>query len=317
MSILVVGSVAFDTVRTPAGEGRDLLGGSATHFSVAASFFAPVRLVAVVGEDFDAEHLAPFRERGIDLAGLERLPGRTFRWAGEYAEDLNDRRTLDTQLNVFADFEPRLPSGWAETPVVFLANIDPELQERVLDQVGRPRIVAADTMNFWIASKLEALRRTLGRVGILFINDAEARQLTGKSNVVRAAASIRALGPEVVVVKRGEHGAVVFDRDDVFAVPAYPLREVVDPTGAGDAFAGGFLGYLASRLDRGEPDYRRAAVVGSVMASFQVEAFSLERLRRLRPADIRERYEGFQRLTRFGGLEGEWSVPPGGAGSVP
>jgi sugar/nucleoside kinase (ribokinase family) len=303
-SILVVGSVAFDDVRTPFGEGESLLGGSATHFSVAASYFAPVRLVAVVGEDFGEAHAAPLRERGVDLSGLQRRPGRTFRWAGEYDFDLNNPRTLDTQLNVFAEFRPDLPAGWEETPVVFLANIDPELQASVRDMVREPRLVAADTMNFWIAGKPEALRHTLRSVDVLLINDGEVRQFTGKWNLVEAAEEIHALGPRTVVVKRGEHGVLVFAPADVFAVPAYPLRRVLDPTGAGDAFAGGFLGHLAARLQRDqEPDWRRAAVVGSVMASFQVESFSLERVRRLRPGEIEERYAGFRKLTEFGDFQ--------------
>ena len=310
MSILVVGSVAFDTVRTPAGEGSDLLGGSATHFAVAASFFSPVRLVAVVGEDFTDDHLVPLRERKIDLEGLQRVPGKTFRWAGEYGDDPNDRRTLDTQLNVFAEFEPRLPEGWSTTPVVFLANIDPELQSHVIEQADSPAIIAADTMNFWISSKPAELEKTLGRVQVLFINDGEIRQLTGRTNILKAVDEVRELGPEVVVVKRGEHGALLFAPDDLFAVPAYPLRDVVDPTGAGDTFAGGFLGYLASTLESGARDYRRAAVVGSVMASFQVEAFSLDRLRTLEEAEIRERYRAFQRLTAFEDLGGAPWISP-------
>ncbi|HET9300645.1 MAG TPA: PfkB family carbohydrate kinase [Candidatus Polarisedimenticolaceae bacterium] len=303
-SILVVGSVAFDDVRTPFGAGENLLGGSATHFSVAASYFAPVRLVAVVGEDFADPHAAALRERGVDLSGLQRRAGRTFRWAGEYDFDLNNPRTLDTQLNVFAEFTPELPPGWEDTPVVFLANIDPELQSRVRSMVREPRLVAADTMNFWIAGKPDALRQTLGAVDVLLINDGEVRQLTGRWNLVEAAEEIHALGPRTVVVKRGEHGVLVFAPGDVFAVPAYPLRRVLDPTGAGDAFAGGFLGHLAARLQRDqEPDWRRAAVVGSVMASFQVESFSLERVRRLRPGEIEERYAGFRKLTEFGDFQ--------------
>ena len=299
--ILVVGSVAFDDVRTPFGAGENLLGGSATHFSVAASYFAPVRLVAVVGEDFGEAHAAPLRERGVDLSGLQRREGRTFRWAGEYDFDLNNPRTLDTQLNVFAEFTPELPAGWDDSPVVFLANIDPELQARVRGMVRAPRLVAADTMNFWIGGKPDALRHTLRGVDVLLINDGEIRQLTGKWNLVEAAEEIHALGPRTVVVKRGEHGVVVFTSEDVFAVPAYPLRRVLDPTGAGDAFAGGFLGHLAARLAHDpEPDWRRAAVVGSVMASFQVESFSLDRVRGLRPGEIEERYAGFRRLTEFG-----------------
>jgi len=304
VSILVVGSVAFDTVVTPLGEGRDLLGGSATHFSVAASYFTPVRLVAVVGEDFGEEHVAVLREHKVDLEGLRRIRGgRTFRWSGRYADNLNDRETLDTQLNVFADFDPVLPPEWATTPVVFLANIDPDLQSRVLEQMSRPVLVAADTMNYWISSKPDVLKKTLGGVGLLFINDAEIRQLTGRLNLVEAAEAVREWGPDVVVVKRGEHGVLVFALDDLFALPAFPLRTVVDPTGAGDAFAGGFLGYVGSRLDHWPPDWRKAAVVGSVLASFQVESFSLDRIRRLTRREIRERYVAFERLTKFGELE--------------
>jgi sugar/nucleoside kinase (ribokinase family) len=303
VSILVVGSVAFDSVTTPSGTHDEVLGGSASHFSVAASFFAPVRLVAVVGADFTQEHLAPFRERGVDLAGLQVLPGRTFRWAGVYGEDLNNPKTLDTQLNVFATFRPELPEGWAATPVVFLANIDPDLQSEVLGKTTGAAITAMDTMNYWIDSKPESLLRTLGRVQILLINDSEIRQLTGRSNLVEAATEARRRGPGTVVVKRGEHGVVVFGDGEAFALPAYPLREVRDPTGAGDAFAGGFLGYLAATLRTGARDVRRAAVAGSVMASFQVEDFSLERTRRLTLPEIRERYAEFRRLTEFGDLD--------------
>ena len=301
MPILVVGSVAFDTVKTPGGDRREVLGGSATHFSASASFFSTVRLVAVVGDDFNAEHRRPLEERGVDLEGLQQAPGRTFRWSGEYGEDLSDPRTLETQLNVFADFTPALPPGWAETPIVFLANIDPELQSRVLDLTLRPEVVAADTMNYWIDSKPDALKRNLSRVQVLFINESEIRQLTGLRNLVHAAKEARRLGPDVVVIKRGEHGVLVFTRDEeTFALPAYPLDRVVDPTGAGDAFAGGFLGFLASRLARSRRDYRRAAVVGSVMASFQVEDFSLDRMKRLDLEEIQLRYAGFERLVRFG-----------------
>lgn len=302
MSILVVGSVAFDTVKTPFGRGVEILGGSATHFSVSASFFSPVRLVAVVGEDFRAEHRKPLEERGVDLAGLQVAAGRTFRWEGEYGDDLNSARTIDTQLNVFAGFDPVLPEGWGKTPVLFLANIDPDLQARVLD-LASPRLVAADTMNFWIDSKPESLRRLLPRLDVLLINDAEIRQLTGRRNVVEAAEAVRERGPRLVVVKRGEHGVLVFEPEGTFALPAFPLRRVADPTGAGDAFAGGFLGWIASRLEERASDWRRAAVAGSVMASFQVEDFSLERLRRLRSGEIAERYEAFRELVRFGGFD--------------
>jgi len=299
VSILVVGSVAFDTVRTPFGEGREVLGGSATHFAVSASFWTPVRLVAVVGEDFTDEHREPLRLRSVDLAGLATAKGRTFRWAGEYGDDLNTARTLDTQLNVFAEFRPEIPHGWHDTPLLFLANIDPELQWEVLEKVHGAKLVAADTMNYWIASKPAALEKLLTRVDLFLVNDAEIRQLTGERNLVRAAESLLAKGPAAVVVKRGEHGVVVFDRNGAFALPAYPLRVVKDPTGAGDAFAGGFLGYLSSRGLDGERDLRRAAVVGSVMASYQVEDFSLDRVLKLTEPEIRERYEDFSRLTRF------------------
>ncbi len=299
MSILVVGTVALDTLRTPHGERTELLGGSATHFSASASFFTPVRLVAVVGEDFTDEHRRPLEERGVDLGGLVRARGRTFRWSGEYAEDLDNPTTLETQLNVLSGFAPRLPAEWTRTPVVFLANIDPELQASVLDQAAGSELVAADTMNFWIASKREAIARLLPRIHILFINDGEIRQLTGRKNVVEAAEEVRAMGARVVVLKRGEHGVLLFGAGETFALPAYPMRRVVDPTGAGDSFAGGFLGFLASRSRKTDEEYRRAAVVGSVMASFQVEEFGLARVSRLDEDQIRRRYEDFQRLTRF------------------
>lgn len=302
MSILVVGSVAFDTVKTPAGEVTEALGGSAAHFSVSASFFTPVRLVAVVGEDFTDGHRRVLLDRNVDLAGLTTAKGRTFRWSGAYGDDLNNAQTLETQLNVFADFRPDVPQAWRETPLLFLANIDPDLQAEVLDQVKGAKLVAADTMNYWITGKPGALKKLLGRIHILLINDGEIRQLTGESNIVVAAAAIRRLGPRAVVVKRGEHGVLVFADASTFALPAMPLPRVTDPTGAGDAFAGGFLGYLASQPLGGEHDLRRAAVVGSVMASFQVEDFSLDRLKRLTEPEIRERYAQFAELTRFGPL---------------
>jgi sugar/nucleoside kinase (ribokinase family) len=299
VSILVVGSVAFDTVKTPFGERLEVLGGSATHFSVSASFWTSVRLVAVVGDDFTEEHRRPLHERKVDLAGLTTAKGRTFRWVGEYGDDLNSARTLDTQLNVFADFRPEVPEAWRDTPVLFLANIDPDLQWDVLGQVRGAKLVAADTMNFWIDQKPESLKKLIGRVDLLLINDGEIRQLTGEKNLVRAAAIVRSWGPRAVVVKRGEHGVLVFDGDEAFALPAFPLPRVADPTGAGDAFAGGFLGFLASRGVGGSLDLRRATVAGSVMASYQVEDFSLDRLRRLTMPEIHDRYARFQELTRF------------------
>jgi sugar/nucleoside kinase (ribokinase family) len=299
LSILVVGSVALDTVKTPFGEVREALGGSATHFSVSASFWSPVRVVAVVGEDFTAAHRQPLVDRKIDLAGLTTAKGRTFRWSGSYGDDLNSAQTLDTQLNVFATFRPEIPAEWRNTPLLFLANIDPELQWDVLEQVHGAKLVAADTMNYWIDSKPDALKKLLTRVDVLLINDGEIRQLTGERNLLRAVAAVREMGPKAVVVKRGEHGVLVIEGTSAFALPAFPLDNVLDPTGAGDAFAGGFLGYLASEGLDADRDLRRAAVVGSVMASYQVEDFSLDRLKRLTHAEIRDRYGRFQELTRF------------------
>jgi sugar/nucleoside kinase (ribokinase family) len=300
--VLVVGSVAFDTVRTPFGKGDEVLGGSATYFSMAASFFTKVHLVAAVGEDFEDSHTAPLRERGVDLDGLARIPGRTFRWEGEYGYDLNTATTLRTELGVFATFRPRLPEALRESAFVFLANIDPEIQLDVLNQVRQPRFVACDTMNFWIEGKPEALRKTLGRVDALLINDAEARQLAGEPNLVRAAAAIRRMGPSTVVIKRGEYGAVMFSEGSAFSAPAYPLESVLDPTGAGDSFAGGFMGHLARDGRLGRESFRQAVVLGSVMASLNVEDFSLRRLARAREDEIRARYRDFQELTVFGEL---------------
>jgi sugar/nucleoside kinase (ribokinase family) len=298
--LLVVGSVALDTVQTPFGEAREVLGGSATFFSFSASFFTPVRLVATVGEDFPEPHIKLLRERGVDLHGLRVVAGRTFRWTGEYGYDLNEARTLDTQLNVFADCRPELDDTQARTPYLFLANIDPELQLEVLGQMRtRPRLVALDTMNFWITGKRESLLRVLREVDIVTINDGEARQLAEEPNLVKAARKIAALGPRTVVVKRGEYGALLLDDGAFFVVPAYPLESVFDPTGAGDTFAGGFMGYLAFRDRTDSATVRRAMVYGSVMASFTVEDFSLNRLTRLDAREIDRRYCEFEDLMRL------------------
>ena len=299
MSILVVGSVAFDTVKTPFGQVSDVLGGSATYFSTAASFFAEVRLVAVVGEDFPDRHLEFLRGRRVDLHGLQRVPGKTFRWTGEYGFALNEARTLDTQLNVFATFAPKIPEAYQDSEIVFLANIDPDLQREVLRQVRRPALVAADTMNYWIAGKPDSLRQTLGLVDILIINDAETRQLAEEANLVLAARKIQAWGPRVLVIKRGEYGALMVNRHDWFAAPALPLEGVQDPTGAGDCFAGGFVGYLAKGMAFDGATLRKAVIMGSVMASFNVEAFSLDRLRSLTDAEIDARYRAFRQLAHF------------------
>jgi sugar/nucleoside kinase (ribokinase family) len=298
-SILVVGSVALDSVQTPFGHAKEALGGSATYFSVAASFFADVRVVAVVGEDFPEEHLAFLKSRSIDLEGLVRVPGRTFRWAGEYGFDLNEAKTLETQLNVFAAFQPEIPKAYKESELVFLANIDPDLQRQVLGQVSLPRLVVADTMNYWINGKPKALRETLKLVDILLINDAETRQLAGEPNLVLAAQKILSWGPTSLVIKRGEYGALMIRKGGWFAAPALPLDSVFDPTGAGDCFAGGFIGYLANTMNFEEANIRKAIVMGSVMASFNVEAFSLDRLRRLTYPEIEARYKAFKRLTQF------------------
>jgi len=305
MSILVVGSVAFDSVQTPFGQVEDVLGGSATYFSTAASFFTGVDLVAVVGEDFPAEHVDFLQSRQITLAGLQRAPGSTFRWKGRYEYDLNEAHTLDTRLNVFESFKPELPAGFEDAEFVFLANIDPELQLQVLKQVKKPRLVASDTMNFWIEGKRDALVETLAHVDLLVINDAETRQLAGEPNLVKAARIIRDMGPRTLVVKRGEYGVIMFRDDSVFAAPAYPLESVFDPTGAGDTFAGGFVGYLAATNDLSEANLRQAIVFGSVMASFTVEKFSLDRLRTLEYEEIRSRFRLFKQLTHFEDLSEE------------
>jgi len=302
MSILVVGSVAYDTVETPVGRAERVLGGSASFFAVAASFFAPVNLVGVVGDDFGDAQLAAFRDRPIDLAGLERAPGKTFHWQGRYSQDLNSRDTISTELNVFEFFEPKIPEGYRSSELVFLGNIDPILQRRVLEQVDKPRVVACDTMNFWIKGKPRELRETLAKVQVLLINDQEARELSGEWNLVRAARAIRAMGPQTLVVKKGEHGVMMFTDHGSFATPALPLDSVVDPTGAGDTFAGGFIGYLASAPELGDAALRQAVVMGSTLASFCVEAFSLDRLLTLTRTEIEIRYGVFEKLTRFQSL---------------
>jgi sugar/nucleoside kinase (ribokinase family) len=299
MSILVVGSVAFDTVETPFGKAERVLGGSASFFSVAASFFTSVNLVGVVGRDFGEKPLSAFRSRNIDLAGLERMDGLTFHWQGKYSYDLNSRETVCTDLNVFEFFKPKIPSAYRESRHVFLGNIDPVLQLEVLQQVDHPRLVACDTMNFWISGKPRELKETLKRVDVLLINDAEARELSGEWNIVKAARTIRALGPRTLVIKKGEHGVLMFSDEGSFAAPAYPLEQVFDPTGAGDTFAGGFLGYLAGCETAGEEVLRRAVIMGSALASFCVEAFSLDRLLGLRRAEIDDRFRLFKRLTQF------------------
>jgi len=299
MAVLVVGSVALDTVETPFGKVTDALGGSAVYFALAASLYTPVALVGVVGEDFPARYLEWLRQRPIDLRGLQVRPGRTFRWVGWYDYDLNHAHTLETHLNVFADFQPDLPADYRRARFVFLANIDPDLQLRVLDQVERPELVVVDSMNYWIAHKRAALTRVLERADIVTLNEAEVREYAQHPVLLTAARRILALGPRALVVKKGEYGCVLFANDHYFVAPAYPLDDVRDPTGAGDSFAGGFLGYLA-RSNRVNLDtIRRAVVMGTVVASFTVEDFSINRLEKVTPEEIRLRTEELREFTRF------------------
>jgi sugar/nucleoside kinase (ribokinase family) len=299
VSLLVVGTVALDSVKTPFGNVDNALGGSATYFSTSASYFTDVRLVAVIGEDFPKEHITFLKSKNIDVRGLEVQKGKTFHWKGEYGYDLNEARTLATDLNVLATFKPRIVDEHKGSDVVFLANIDPEIQLDVLTQVKRPKLVACDTMNYWISSKLDALKRTLKEVDLLTINEAELRQLAGESSLVKAAKAVQAMGPKTLVVKQGSYGAVMFHGHSVFSAPAYPLESVFDPTGAGDTFAGGFMGYLANTMNFSEAGMRQAVIFGSVMASLNVESFSLDRLRSLDYKEIEARYREFKKLTHF------------------
>ncbi len=304
MSIVVVGSVAYDSVKTPFGEAKEALGGSATYFSVAASYFTDVNLVAVVGDDFRDEDMDVFRKKQINTDGLQRVEGgKTFRWDGEYGYDLNEAKTLQTDLNVFNDFSPELPAAYRECDLVFLANIDPVLQREVMDQVSSPKLIACDTMNFWIEGKLDELKETLKRVNLVVINEGEARELANESNLVKASKKICEMGPDSLIIKRGEYGAILFHEDTVFAAPAYPLEDVYDPTGAGDSFAGGVMGYLASCSDyRKMSTMRQAIIFGSVMASFNVEDFSLKRLGEVQYDEIRTRFSEFKQLVHFDDL---------------
>lgn len=300
MSILVVGSVALDTVKTPFGKCEEVLGGSATYFSVSASFFGPVKVVAVVGSDFPERHSDFLKSKGVDLAGLERVSGgKTFRWEGEYGWDFGDPKTLATHLNVFADFNPRVPEEYRSCKYVFLANIDPAIQKKVLAQIKNPKLVACDTMNYWIKNKRAALMQLLKEIDIFFINESEAKELTGEAAVVRAARAILKFGPKKVIIKKGEHGSLLFSGKSVFSTPAYLMESVYDPTGAGDTFAGGVMGYLAEQKNASLPTIRRAIVYGSVMATFAVRDFSLRRLGTVKKADIARRFNGFRKLTHF------------------
>lgn len=299
MSILCVGSVALDSVETPFGNADRVLGGSAVYFSAAATVFNPVQMVGVVGDDYPVDDLDFLANRGADLSGIERASGDSFFWAGRYHYDLNTRDTLDTQLGVFADFEPKIPEQFRDARFVFLGNIDPALQHDVLDQVAAPEVVACDTMNFWIDGAREPLLELLGRVRILMVNDEEVRQLADEPNLLKAARWVQEQGPELVVVKKGEHGAILFGDEWIFYVPGYPLEEVFDPTGAGDSFAGGFMGHLARSGEVTPATLRRAMVYGSALGSFACERFSVERLKDLDTNDVLERVEEFRHLTAF------------------
>lgn len=299
MNVLVVGSVALDSVETPFGKADDVLGGSANFFSAAASLLTTVQLVGVVGSDYPMEKLEPLAARGVDLAGLERADGPSFRWRGRYRHDLNTAETLETHLGVFSRFSPKIPDQFRDAPFVFLANIDPRLQLDVLQQVKNPKLVACDTMNFWIQSRRPELIELMGKVGLVTLNDGEARQLSEKVNLVQAARWIMDLGPKHVIIKKGEHGALMFSRDSVFFAPAYPLESVFDPTGAGDSFAGGFIGYLARTGELSDANMRRAVMYGSAMGSFAVEKFSTERLVSLTRPELDARVRQLRMLTTF------------------
>jgi sugar/nucleoside kinase (ribokinase family) len=300
MPVLVVGSVALDSVETPFGKADNVLGGSGNFFAASASHLAPVQLVGVIGSDYPIDTLErAFASRDIDLAGLERADGSSFRWRGRYRHDLNTAETLETHLGVFSNFRPKIPEQFRNAPFVFLGNIDPRLQLDVLTQVAKPKLVACDTMNFWIESRRSDVLKLLEHVDLITLNDAEARQLSDEFNLVKAARWIMARGPKHVVIKKGEHGAFMFTEDTIFFAPAYPLESVFDPTGAGDSFAGGFMGYLARTGDLSEANLRRAVVYGSAMGSFAVEKFSVDRLLEITPEDIRRRVGEFHRLVVF------------------
>ncbi len=299
MAITAVGSIALDSIETPFGKTEDELGGAASYFSLAASYFTEVCVVAVVGEDFPTEHLELFKEFGIDTEGVKVEPGRTFRWGGVYGYDLNQRETLYTELNVFENFRPRLPDKYRDSKFVFLANIDPDLQLEVLRQVHNPALVACDTMNFWIERKREALQELLKKIDVLIVNDSETRELTGEPNLIKASRTILGLGPRTLIVKKGEHGALMFSGDSVFSAPACPLESVFDPTGAGDAFAGGFVGYLDYTGNLDEVNLRKAVIYGSIMASFCVEEFGIKKLTTITTTDIANRYKEFREVAYF------------------
>lgn len=300
MSVLIVGSVALDTIAAPAGKKTNILGGAAVYSSVSASCFAPVNIVGVVGEDFPRAHISMLQKKGIGLKGLEIVKGgKTFHWEGEYGADCGDPKTHATDLNVFATFDPYVPAEYRRSPYLFLANIDPDIQAKVLAQVARPKLVMLDTMNYWISSKRASLARLLKNIDIFLVNESEARQLSGERSLLKAARMVLKMGCKRLIIKKGEHGAMLFSKGSVFCAPAYLLEGVVDPTGAGDTFAGGFVGYCASQKNIHEATLRKALIYGNIMATFAVEAFSLQRLAAVKKADIEKRFQHYKRLTRF------------------
>lgn len=299
MSVLVVGSIALDSIETPFKSVQDVLGGSASYFSLAASLFTDVKVVAVVGEDFPDEYIELLRSKKIGLEGVKRAPGKTFRWHGRYGYDLGDPDTLGTFLNVFEKFDPVIPENYREMEYVFLANIDPQLQLSVLNQVKEPKLVACDTMNYWIENKPNKLKEVLEHVNIFVVNDSEVRALAREPRMLRAARTVLEMGPEILVVKRGEYGALMFSKEGIFWAPSYPLEEIVDPTGAGDTFAGGFMGYISSRDNLESMEFKKGVVYGSVLASFTVEDFSVKRLALLQKEEMRTRFEAFLKLSNL------------------
>jgi len=299
MSLVIVGSLAFDTIQTPWERRERIVGGSCTYCSIAASFFTSPKIVGVVGEDFPEETIKFFKSRKIGTEGLEIRPGKTFFWEGHYGYDPKQRETIKTEINVFQDFRPKLPASYRRAEIVFLANIDPDLQDEILSQMESPALVAMDTINLWIATKPEAIWRVLEKVNIFFANEEEIKMLSQETNLIRAARNVLTKGPRLVVTKKGEHGALVLGRDFVFGMLGHPCEDIVDPTGAGDSFAGGFLGYLDKAGKISRPQIRRAAVLGSVMASFAIEDFGIERFKTLRPEEIERRLRQFRRLVSF------------------
>ena len=299
MSILVVGSTALDTIKTPFGKAERILGGSAIYFSLSAINFAPVSIVAVVGEDFPKKHIQFLQDKGIDTQGLNIESGKTFHWEGEYSWDFSNPKTIKTDLNVFADFDPKIPKDYQNSNYIFLANIDPTIQMKVLNQIKKPKLIACDTMNYWIENKRTELLKLFKRIDILIINETESRELTNQNNLIKAAKDLLKLGPKIIVIKKGEHGVLVFTENSIFTTPAYLMESISDPTGAGDTFAGGFIGYLAKSKKLNQENLRKAAIYGTIMATFAVEDFSLRKLGKISKIEIDERIRKFKQITSF------------------